>query len=305
MDLESRPASLPPVKSSVTSLVDEGKLSTASQMPLADALRYISSQTAFAAVDVEGICGLNIRRYSPLVCTTLHAGSVFPTELEKFCLLSPSQRRFEEDPHTQKLLESLPITLNGLESRYYYDLNRSPGQATDSYVFGHETWEKGEHPAQFRALARHQHFYQLAGALIKELIESYGFCIVLDLHSYNGSRIDRETPLFNLGTAEIEIGDYRDLLDELLRGLARIELPGIHAGVAENDVFQGRGYFVNWIRRSFPAALPLCLEVKKIYCHERSGQIDANVFPALQKGLGQVIHRLHDRCCDSWHQTVN
>ncbi len=41
---------------------------------------------------------------------------------------------------------------------------------------------------------------QLFKVLVEKLVKLFGYCLIIDIHSYNYSRIDRETPLFNLGT---------------------------------------------------------------------------------------------------------
>jgi len=256
---------------------------------LAEALRHLRHQTPFSTPTVDGICTVRINTYLPLVCVALHDGAAFPADLEDECLLSDAERRFEEDPHTACLLENLPLVLSGLESRYFYDLNRAEPYATANEIFGREVWRGGQHPDRRRAIARHRRFYRLVGTLIEQLITRYGSCLVLDLHSYNGSKISRETPLFNLGTCSIDVTAHRRLLDCFLTGLADIRLPGITTRVAENDVFEGRGRFVNWVSRTWPQALTLCLEIKKVYCDEHSGTLHPEIFTALQEGLTRAI----------------
>ncbi|RME33776.1 MAG: flavohemoglobin expression-modulating QEGLA motif protein, partial [Deltaproteobacteria bacterium] len=237
--------------------------------PLFRAIRQLQT---FGERDFLGIARVRVRRYLPMLCVTLHDGHDFPRKLETSCLLSDADRLFEEDPHTADLLRPLPILLAGRESRYYYDLNRSVAEAFPRIAFGRQVWAGDGHPDIRNALRRHRAFYRLAGTLLTILTRRFGHCLVIDLHSYNASKHDRPTPLFNLGTAALDIPSHRPLLDRVLEGLARIHLPGIETTVAENDVFQGRGHFVNWVSRCFPCALPLCLEVKKVYCDEHTGE---------------------------------
>jgi len=256
---------------------------------LAKVLRDIGNQAPVSATSVDGICVLRADNYVPLLCTALHDGSAFPAGLEKSCFLSTAERRFEEDPHTARLLEKLPLVLSGSESRYFYDLNRAEEYATLNDVFGRNVWRKGEHPEHRRAISRHRRFYRLAGALIEQLILQFGSCLVFDLHSYNGSKIARETPLFNLGTCANDPVAHRGLLDRFLGSLSQIDIPGVATRVAENDVFEGRGRFVNWVSRTYPQAVPICLEVKKDYCEERSGSLYPDFFNPLQAGLTRAI----------------
>jgi hypothetical protein len=264
----------------------------ASRIRLPEALRHFRNRTPYMASAVDGICSVKIRDYVPILCVALHDGAAFPAGLEKECLLSSAERRFEEDPHTAHLLENLPMVLSGLESRYFYDLNRAENHATSNEMFDRKVWRRGHHPARLRALSRHHRFYRLAGALIELMISRYGSCLVLDLHSYNGSKLDRETPLFNLGTCANDMTKHRQLLDFFLSELQNINLPGISTRVAENDVFEGRGRFVNWVARTYPQALPLCLEVKKVYCDELGGHLHHDLATPLQAGLTCTIERL-------------
>jgi len=266
---------------------DDG--SATPRIRLAEALRHLRHGTPFVASAVDGICAVRIHDYQPLVCVALHDGSRFPLSLEKHCLLSSAERRFEEDPHTARLVERLPLVLSGLESRYYYDLNRAENFAVAGEMFDRRVWSQGEHPDRRRALSRHGRFYRLMTALLEGLIARFGSCLVLDLHSYNASKHLRPTPVFNLGTCANSPA-HRPLTDLFLGRLAEIQLPGVAPTVAENDVFEGRGRFVNWLSRSFPEAVPLCLEVKKeVYCDEQSGRLRPEPFTALQNGLVGAI----------------
>lgn len=272
-------------------LVAKGDSCDAPRIRLAEALHHLRNGTPFVAAAVDGICAVRIHDYLPLVCITLHDGDGFPRGLEKQCLLSKAERRFEEDPHTTHLLERLPLVFSGLDSRYYYDLNRVENFAIANEMFDRQVWRNGDHPDPRRALSRHGRFYRMVGALLEGLIARYGGCLVLDLHSYNASKHLRPTPLFNLGTCA-NTPEHRPLLDFFLSRLTEVKVPDIATTVAENDVFEGRGRFVNWVSRSFPEAIPLCLEVKKIYCDERSSELQPVHFAALQTGLTEAIQDL-------------
>jgi hypothetical protein len=273
-------------------LVEETATAELQSIRFSDALRQVRDSVPFVASSIDGICTVKINAYIPLICVALHDGSTFPAVLEKYCYLPDAERRFEEDPHTARLLENLPLVLSSNESRYFYDLNRAEDYATANDIFGRKVWRNEQHPAHQLAISRHRRFYRLVGRLIEKLIRQYGSCLVLDLHSYNGSKIARETPLFNLGTCAIDTSVHRQFLDNLLGGLANIKLPGITTSVAENDVFEGRGRFVNWIKRTYPQALPLCLEIKKVYCDEKSGNLHHELFDPLQAGLTRTLEAL-------------
>jgi N-formylglutamate amidohydrolase len=152
------------------------------------ALTKIRNHQCFDAIDSDGIWKISIKEYVPLVCVALHDGSGFPFELEQHCLLGSEDRIFEEDPHTAKLVVSQPIVLSGMDSRYFYDLNRTPEHCDQTTVFGRRIWEKDIHPLSSLAKQRHEKFYALFNVLVDKLVELFGYCLIIDIHSYNYSR---------------------------------------------------------------------------------------------------------------------
>ena len=256
----------------------------------ANAIAKISTQECFSALDPDGIWKISIREYVPLVCVALHSGSGFPPELEPHCLLSSAERIFEEDPHTDELVASQPIVLSGMDSRYYYDLNRTPGHCDQTVVFGRRVWKQDVHPLSSLAQQRHGKFYSLFKVLVDKLVELFGYCLIIDIHSYNYSRISRETPLFNLGTANYKRQDEHLFACQWKQVLAEARFSGIKIPVAENDVFKGDGYFLQWVQREFPqTCLTVCIDIKKIYCDEATGEIYPVQFSRLTQILNKAI----------------
>ena len=250
----------------------------------------IRNQECFSALDPDGIWKVSIRNYVPQICVALHSGSGFPVELEQHCLLTPADRIFEEDPHTDELVISQPIVLSGVDSRYYYDLNRSPEHCDQTVVFGRRVWKHDVHPFSSLAKQRHEKFYALLKVLVDKLVGLFGYCLIIDIHSYNYSRIDRETPLFNLGTANYKREEEHLFARHWKQALADTRFPGIKIPVAENDVFKGEGYFLQWVQREFPqTCLTICLDIKKIYCDEATGDLYPLQFRRLTQILNKVI----------------
>lgn len=255
------------------------------------ALANIRSQRCFEAHDSDGVWKISIKEYVPLVCVALHDGSGFPFDLEQHCLLASADRIFEEDPHTAELVVSQPIVLAGMDSRYYYDLNRSPEHCDQTIVFGRRVWKKDVHPLSPLAKQRHDKFYALFKGLLDTLVELFGYCLIIDIHSYNYSRIDRETPLFNLGTANYKREEEHLFARQWQQVLADISFPGIRRPVAENDVFKGDGYLLHWVQREFPqTCLTMSIDIKKIYCDEVTGEIYPLKFKRLSQELKKAIH---------------
>jgi hypothetical protein len=254
------------------------------------ALAKIRNQQCFSALDSDGIWKLSIKEYVPWVCVALHDGSGFPFELEQHCLLSSADRIFEEDPHTAKLVVSQPIVVSGLDSRYYYDLNRSPEHCDKTTVFGRRVWKKDIHPLSLLAKQRHEKFYALFKVLVNKLVDLFGYCLIIDIHSYNYSRIDRETPLFNLGATKFKREDEHLFVRQWKQALEDIKFPGIKLPVAENDVFRGEGYLLQWVQREFPkTCMTIPIDIKKIYCDEVTGKIYPFLFRRLTQELNKAI----------------
>jgi len=255
------------------------------------AIAKIRSQQCFGARDSDGIWKLSIKEYVPLVCVALHDGSAFPAELEQHCLLGAEDRIFEEDPHTARLVAAQPIVVSGMDSRYYYDLNRPPEHCDQTIVFGRRIWKNDAHPLSSLAKSRHEQFYMLINELVGKLVELFGFCLIIDVHSYNYTRIARETPLFNLGTSEFKWEEEHLFVQQWKQVLAGINFPGVKLLVAENDVFLGKGYFLQWVQREFPRnCLTIPLDIKKIYCHELTGKVYSLQFTRLARELNRAIH---------------
>ena len=255
-----------------------------------NAIAKIRNQECFNALDSDGIWKISIKEYVPLICVALHDGSGFPLALEQYCLLASADRIFEEDPHTAELVVSQPIVLSGMDSRYYYDLNRSPEHCDQATVFGRRIWKDDVHPLSSLAKQRHEKFYALVKVLVDKLVELFGYCLIIDIHSYNYSRIDRETPLFNLGTANYKREDEHLFARQWKQVLAETTFPGIKIPVEENDVFKGDGYFLQWVQREFPqTCMTICIDIKKIYCDEASGEIYPLQFRRLTKILNKAI----------------
>ena len=259
-------------------------------MDRTEALAKVRDLECFEARDSDGVWKISIKEYVPLVCLALHDGSFFPPALQKSCLLTAEERIFEEDPHTAELVASQPIVISGLDSRYHYDLNRPPEHCEQTIVFGKQIWKNNNHPLSSLAKQRHVQFYALMGELIGKLVGLFGSCLIIDIHSYNFSRINRETPLFNLGTTEFKREEERLFVQQWKQELANIRFPGQQLPVAENDVFQGKGYFLQWAQRKFPqTCLTIPTDIKKIYCNEATGEIYPLQFQRLAKELNKAI----------------
>ncbi len=254
-------------------------------------LRFIELEQPFSGQLADSGCQVKIEAYLPVVCTAIHAGSGMRPELEKQCQLSAQERFFEEDPFTDEMIASQPITLCGLDSRFEYDLNR-PKTLSTYYksAWSKKVWTKPLSSAQRqKSHSKHELFYLLYKALIKKLETQFGLVIVFDLHSYNYQRIDKSTPVFNIGSAQIDMERWGAVVKKFTGELKQISLPNLTCTAEVNAVFEGRGYLISHTNAHFDRTLVLPTEVKKIFMDEQSGEEYPLVLEAVQIGLKQAI----------------
>ena len=137
-----------------------------------------------------------------------------------------------------------------------------------------------------KSIEKHFHFYSVVQALIKKLEDLFGGVIVYDMHSYNWTRWDREVPVINLGTSNINNNRFGETVEEWRKSLSELVLPhDIVATSKINDTFFGNGYFLKYITNNFKNTLVLATEFKKIYCDELNEIIYPEVVTAIEKQL--------------------
>ena len=166
-----------------------------------------------------------------------------------------------------------PIVLYGQDSRYEYDLNRPPEEAVYETAWGKKIW-KDPLSAEERALslAKHTNYYLILKALLDKLENKFGVCTLFDIHTYNSRRIERNTPLFNIGTENLDTGRFGKFIDIWQTELSNIQMDGIENQTLINDVFQGRGYQAVYIKKNHVNTLILPTEVKKVFQDEQTGE---------------------------------
>ena len=65
----------------------------------------------------------------PYIVTAIHAGGRIRDELQPLMNISAKERAYEDDIATDRIIQGLPSTIWGLDSRVEYDLNRPPETA--------------------------------------------------------------------------------------------------------------------------------------------------------------------------------
>lgn len=235
------------------------------KLPVDKIINKIKREETFSCVSSNNSFSLTIKEYSPYLCAAIHNGNHLRTELQEKIALSPFERWYEEDPFTGEFISLLPLRIIAQDSRYEYDINRRPDLCIYDIARGKKVWKTllTEQEKQY-SLEKHQQFYMVVEALLNKLLEKFGACVVYDIHSYNYKRIPADPPLFNIGTENITSKEFDETIDQWCSELAKIKIPTVKNRVAINEVFKGRGYFLEFITTNFDHALVLATEIKNI-----------------------------------------
>lgn len=254
-------------------------------------INKIEAQEIFEAVSIDYAFTLKIDEYVPYICGAVHDGHNFRKELWSNCLHSEYDRWYEEDPCTKEMVQSMPIVIAGRDSRFEYDLNRHPDTAIYDDAWGKKLWKNPiDEQQKKKSLEKHAQFYKVVEALVRKIESIHGGAIVYDMHSYNWKRWDREVPVINLGTSNIDNERFGNYAETWKDTLAQIQLPNnLKATAAINDTFQGNGYFLKFITEKFDNTLVLATEFSKIYCDEYTGVIYPEVVRAIEDALKTKI----------------
>ncbi|MDW7690514.1 flavohemoglobin expression-modulating QEGLA motif protein [Flammeovirgaceae bacterium SG7u.111] len=245
----------------------------------------------FNAEAKDGSFKLKIEEYTAYICAAVHNGAKLRPDLLENCLLTQQERWYEEDPHTSDFIKDLPIVMEGLDSRYEYDLNREPAQAIYDTAWGKTVWKNAITPQQREvSLQKHEGFYKVLETLVQKIETKFGACLVFDIHSYNHKRWNRDTPLFNLGTVNVDNVRFGKVISKWVSSLGKMEFPDTENETAINDVFFGKGYLLSNLTNKFENTLVLATEVKKVYCDEDSGELYPQMISLIQKQFKGAIH---------------
>lgn len=250
-------------------------------------IRKIEQGSCFEAVSEDYSFTLKIEDYVHYVCGAVHDGHQFRKELWENCTHSAFERWYEEDPATRLMVQSHPIVLAGLDSRFEYDLNREPGTAIYEDAWGKALWKKPLDESMIRkSLEKHGNFYRVVHALIEKLEDIHHACVVYDMHSYNWKRWTREVPTWNLGTSNVDNARFGEVIESWRKSLSEIRMPDEIPSTARiNDTFYGNGYFLKYITGNFKNTLVLATEVAKVYCDELSMVLYPEVIRAIEEEL--------------------
>jgi hypothetical protein len=236
-------------------------------------LDLIDKREPFEAIDDLRCFHLKIDRYTPMIAAAIHDGHHLPEDRSNQCALSDAERLYEEDPYTKSFIQHCPIVFSGLDSRYYYDLNRMPSEAIYDTAWGKSVWTIPLSDEQkTAALNRYTRCYTVIHHLMRSLVQQFSDrpILVFDIHSYNYKRWEREVPEINVGTSKVDRAVWGAFIERYLNLLA-------HSfdtfWVAENNTFFGKGAFLQQLMNQHENCLVLATEFKKYFCDELTAEV--------------------------------
>ncbi|WP_028581506.1 N-formylglutamate amidohydrolase [Desulfogranum japonicum] len=241
----------------------------------------------------DGVVTLSLRQYSPLLCTAIHDGHHMFSWARDNCLLSDKERLQEEDPHTGELLKDMGMVIQARDSRYMYDINRKPLESLYEVAWDRPVWKKPLVASEKKVLLkRHSLYYQYLTEIVERLLGEYEYCLLFDLHTYNGHRQRKGAPLFNIDTYFVDTEMFGDVLACLIEQLDQVCLDGVDCSVACDDVFSGEGYLTEFLYTHYPRCLCISLEVKKVFMDEWTCEVDVQKLADLQSQLSVALSKV-------------
>lgn len=218
------------------------------------------------------------------MATAIHAGHELRDEVGHRMLLSDAERRREEDPYTDRLIETAGLQVVVDRSRFEVDLNRRRDDAVyrePADAWGLDLWDGPlPEPLIRRSLDIYDEFYARLAALLDELAE-HGPFVVLDVHSYNHRREGPRAPAapaesnpdVNIGTGSLPCDRCGPVVDALIESLDGTEVAGHPLDVRENVRFEGAN-LDRWVHERYPeTGCALALEFKKTFMDEWTGKV--------------------------------
>lgn len=250
------------------------KLSEAQLKRLIQARQPVDCQIRGSELQVR------ISEYTPLVCTTLRAGTLLSEELTQRLRISPEQRFALEHAGTEKLTELLPITLTAHESRLGCSLHSQVANSLRQRLEGQQLWQKPPTKAMHsRAQRLHRQFYNLLDTLLEVLNEDFGHCLLVDLNLRNGD--SKSSPVFEvLGHAP----QQPELLASTEAVLEQAELPHLES-LCQSGEASARNNLHSHLQRHHPQTHMLTLKVAPVFIDAQHG-----LYPVMADAISRSLH---------------
>ncbi len=252
-----------------------------------------------------GILEWRIERPSPVLAIAMHAGHDVRPELLERMAAPEAARLTEEDPGTDRLLDAFPVAIRTDVSRFEVDINRPRARAaytTPETCWGIQLYRELPTDEQLEASRRrHDEAWAAIDRLVDDAVERFGFCVLLDVHSYCYRRDDPSLswwdsgkPVFNLGTRGTH-PRFAALNTALLDALRPQRWAGRPVTVGENVIFGGGTVHRRQQARHPDRVVVPSLELLKVFMDELTGEVYEPGFTAMIEQTSQAWVAVLDR----------
>ncbi len=225
-----------------------------------------------------------MRFTSPIIATAIHNGHYIRPELRENLVISDSDRKREEDPYTNSIIRSFENRIVVNTSRFEIDVNRPRERAVYQIpedCWGLEVWKRPLSQTDIdQSLTEYDNFYRRLDAVISETIASFGYAIVLDVHSYNHHRLGlgqpyddiEKNPQIILGTTNMPPA-YLASIEKIQKKFQENIYEGEKLDCRINVKFPG-GSMSRHLHKQFPGEVfSLSIEFKKTFMNEWTGDL--------------------------------
>lgn len=241
-----------------------------------------------------------LRYSSPIIGTAIHNGHYIRPELRDNLLISDADRKREEDPYTNNIIQSFENRIVVSTSRFEVELNRNRDRAiykTPADCWGLEVWKKMLTEKEIeQSLSEYDNFYRRLDSAVAETITTFGYAIIVDVHSYNHHRLglgkpfdsSEENPQIILGTTNMP----RTYLESIYKIQKKFQ-ENIYEGKnldCRIDIKYPGGTMSRHLHQKFPGKVfSLAIEFKKTFMDEWSGEIYKEKLEDLISALHSII----------------
>lgn len=248
------------------------------------------------------------RADSPFWAVAPHDGHQISPPLAPYLLLDDEQRLREEDPYTACMAE-LPVNqLFVGTSRFQLDINRAIDGAVylrPDQAWGLQVWKEKlpEHILQ-QLYQEHEQIYTQIDQWIQETIDTHGFFVVFDVHSYNAKRESRDEVIDAAANPQVNLGTHynkplwRPLIEEFIKSVSKQQLLESPIDIRENVKFKGGNLAQHLTKKFGDYGCVLSVEFRKDFMDEWTG---LPYMPAIQEYKQLMLHALKDLQENSVH----
>ncbi|WDF67357.1 N-formylglutamate amidohydrolase [Sphingobacterium oryzagri] len=241
------------------------------------------------------------REDSPFWVFAIHDGHQISPEVAPYLSIDEKDRLREEDPYTASMAE-LPVNRYVVgTSRFQLDINRKQEASvyhSPELAWGLTVW-KSQTPAnlQEQLYDDYSKAYDKIDSLIQETIDTHGFFVVLDIHSYNAKRSGPDADIDTEADPQINLGSHynkpawRHVIDHFMQSVSQQKLLDEPIDIRENVKFKGGHLAQHLLEKFGDKGCVLSVEFRKDFMDEWTG---IPYTPVIQACKQLLMHALQD-----------